>query len=231
MDRHFWDPVARRLASDAAVLTYDCRGHGTSGAGERVYSVKQFADDLADLLDHLGRRTPVLVAGASMGGCVSLAFSHRYSRRTAALGLVDTTAWYGAEAPRQWEERAQKAIEGGLESLVDFQVTRWFSDDFRVAHPEVVSASVAAFLRNDPQAYAASCRMLGAADLRPALAGIRVPSAVVVGEQDYATPVGMAEALHSNIKGSTLTVLENARHLTPLEKPDEVAAELEKLLK
>jgi 3-oxoadipate enol-lactonase len=41
----------------------------------------------------------------------------------------------------------------------------------------------------------------------------------------------MAEALHSNIKGSTLTVLKNARHLTPLEKPDEIAAELEKLLK
>jgi 3-oxoadipate enol-lactonase len=73
--------------------------------------------------------------------------------------------------------------------------------------------------------------MLGAADLRPALPAIRVATAVVVGEQDYATPVGMAEALHSNIKGSTLTVLENARHLTPLEKPDEIAAALGKLLK
>jgi 3-oxoadipate enol-lactonase len=73
--------------------------------------------------------------------------------------------------------------------------------------------------------------MLGAADLRPVLAAIRAPTAIVVGEQDYATPVGMAEALHSNIKDSTLTVLKNARHLTPLEKPDEIAAELEKLLK
>jgi len=40
----------------------------------------------------------------------------------------------------------------------------------------------------------------------------------------------MAEALHSNIEGSTLTVLKNARHLTPLEKPEEIAAELERLL-
>jgi 3-oxoadipate enol-lactonase len=133
-------------------------------------------------------------------------------------------------APRQWEDRAQKALEGGLASLVDFQLTRWFSDDFRAAHPEVASASVAAFLRNDPRAYAASCRMLGAADLRPVLPDIRVPAAVVVGEQDYATPVGMAEALHSNIEGSTLTVLKNARHLTPLEKPGEIAAELARLL-
>ena len=231
MDRHFWDPVAVRLASSAAVLTYDCRGHGASGAGEKAYSVEQFADDLADLLDHLACRGPVVVAGASMGGCVALAFSHKYEKHVAALGLIDTTAWYGPEAPRQWEERAQKALEGGLASLVEFQLTRWFSDEFRAARPEVVSASVAAFLRNDPRAYAASCRMLGAADLRGALPGIRVPTAVVVGEQDYATPLGMAGALHSNIEGSTLTVLKNARHLTPLEKPDEIAAELAKLLK
>lgn len=88
---------------------------------------------------------------------------------------------------------------------------------------------VAALLRNDPRAYAATCRMLGAADLRPALASIRVPAAVVVGDEDYATPVTMAEMLHRSIGGSTLTVLKNARHLTPLERPDEIAAELNRL--
>ena len=62
-------------------------------------------------------------------------------------------------------------------------------------------------------------------------AAVRVPTAAVVGEQDYATPVAMAESLHGNIKGSTLNVLQNARHLTPLEKPDEIAAVLERLLK
>jgi len=230
MDRHFWDPVASLLARRALVLTYDCRGHGASGLGERRYSVEQFADDLADLLAELEWER-ALVAGASMGGCVALALAHGHASRVASLGLIDTTAWYGPQAPAQWEERAQKALEGGLGALVDFQVTRWFTDAFRAARTQVVAASVGAFLRNDPQAYAASCRMLGAADLRPALAGIRVPTAVMVGEQDYATPVAMAEALHSNIKGSTLTVLQNARHLTPLEKPEEIAGELEKLLK
>jgi 3-oxoadipate enol-lactonase len=54
MDRRFWDPVARRLAADGTVLTYDCRGHGASGKGAGTYSVAQFADDLADLMDGLG---------------------------------------------------------------------------------------------------------------------------------------------------------------------------------
>jgi 3-oxoadipate enol-lactonase len=88
-----------------------------------------------------------------------------------AFGLVDTTAWYGPDAPRQWEERAQRALEQGLRSLVDFQVTRWFSERFRKDSPEAVQRAVATFLTNDVQAYAASCRMLGAADLRAVLRG------------------------------------------------------------
>jgi 3-oxoadipate enol-lactonase len=230
MDRHFWDPIATRLAAEGAVLAYDCRGHGASGAGGKSYSVAQFADDLADLMTEL-RRERALVAGASMGGCVALAFAERYPQRAAALALIDTTAWYGEDAPAQWEERARKALQGGLAGLVDFQVTRWFSDAFRAAQPQLVAAAVAVFLRNDPQSYAASCRMLGAADLRRALGAIRVPTAVLVGEEDYATPVGMAQVLHDGIEGSTLAVLKSARHLTPLEKPDEIASELRKLLK
>ena len=228
MDRAFWRPVAERL--DAAVLLYDCTGHGRSAKPAGPYSVEGFADDLAALLDHLGWPR-ALVAGASMGGCVALAFAARHAQRVAALGLVDTTAWYGPDAPRQWDERARKALDGGgQKALVDFQVTRWFSDAFRAAHPQVVQQCVATFLANDVEAYAASCRMLGAADLRRSLDALRVPTAVVVGEEDYATPVAMAEALHRDIRGSSLTVLKNARHLTPLEKPDEVACELAKLL-
>lgn len=229
MDRHFWHPAAERLGRDAAVLTYDCRGHGASGAGHGEYSVELFADDLSGLMAHVGWDR-ALVAGASMGGCVSLAFAQRHAGCVAALGLVDTTAWYGEDAPRQWDERARKALDGGLQSLVDFQVTRWFGDGFRADHPEAVRAAVGVFLRNDPRAYAATCRMLGAADLRPALASIRVPTAVIVGEEDYATPRAMAEVLHRNIEGSTLTVLKHARHLTPLERPGEIAAELAALL-
>jgi 3-oxoadipate enol-lactonase len=50
-----------------------------------------------------------------------------------------------------------------------------------------------------------------------------MPTAILVGEEDYATPVAMAEALHRSIQGSTLTVLPGARHLTPLEVPERIA--------
>jgi 3-oxoadipate enol-lactonase len=166
-----------------------------------------------------------------MGGCIALAFATAYPARTAALGLIDTTAWYGAEAPKQWAERGSRAATAGMAALVEFQTTRWFGDEFRARQPQIVQHSVDVFLRNDVQAYVETCTMLGAADLRGALPTMRMPTAIVVGDEDYATPVAMAEAMHHSIKGSTLTVLKGARHLTPLEAPDAIAGELIALLK
>ena len=229
MDREFWRPVAEQLSGRACVLIPDCRGHGASEKPAGPYMVERFADDLAELFDYLGWRD-ALVAGASMGGCVALGFAARHPARTAALGLVDTTAWYGADAPAQWAERANRALDAGLASLVEFQTTRWFSDAFRSEHRDVVADCVRRFIDNDPTAYAESCRMLGACDLREALPGIKAPAAVLVGEEDYATPLAMAQALRDGIPGASLEVLAGARHLTPLEDPAAVSAFLGRLM-
>jgi 3-oxoadipate enol-lactonase len=222
LDQSVWEPVAERLAADADVLTYDCRGHGRSARPPGPYSLPLFADDLADLLDAIGWDTAA-VAGASMGGSVAQAFATTYPERVQALGLVDTTAWYGPDAPERWAERAEQARARGLASLVDFQVTRWFSDQFRERHPEVVERTTRLFVANDIECYVATCHMLGAFDLRQAVARVRVPTAVIVGEQDYATPVDMARELHAAVVGSSLHVLPATRHLSPLEQPDTIA--------
>jgi 3-oxoadipate enol-lactonase len=229
MDRNFWRPTAERLAPDASTLIYDGRGHGASDKPPGPYSVDLFADDLADLLDHIGWQSAA-IGGASMGGCVALAFAAAYRARTSALALIDTTAWYGADAPKQWAERAEKAKRDGLDSLVEFQKTRWFGDRFRADNPDIVEHCVNTFLANDLPAYAESCRMLGTADMRAALPRLGMRTAIVVGEEDYATPLAMAQALRDGITGSSLSVLPGARHLTPLEVPDRIANELCRLM-
>jgi Predicted hydrolases or acyltransferases (alpha/beta hydrolase superfamily) len=229
MDHTFWLPVAERLASSASVLVYDCRGHGASDKPAGPYTTELFGRDLADLMDHVGW-TSAAVAGASMGGCISMAFAAAFPQRIKALGLIDTTAWYGPEAPTQWAQRADRALKEGLKGLIDFQVTRWFGDAFRAEHPEVVQHCVDVFLANELPAYAETCRMLGAHDMRAALASISCPTTIIVGEEDYATPIAMAETLHNAIANSRMIVVEKARHLTPLEVPDRIADELKRLL-
>jgi 3-oxoadipate enol-lactonase len=229
LDRSVWDGVVAAVKDEAEILTYDCRGHGRSPRTPGPYSASLFAGDLAELFDHVQWERAV-VAGCSMGGNVAQAFAAECPQRTLALGLIDTTAWYGEDAAAKFKERAEMARIKGLRSMIEFQLTRWFSDAFRAAHPEVLKRTIDIFVANDVDCYAASCELLGAAGTRAQLGSFKMPVAIVVGEEDYATPVAMARQLHDAIPQSTLTVIPGARHLTPIEFPDRIAAELRGLL-
>jgi 3-oxoadipate enol-lactonase len=230
LDERVWNGVVTKLKDDFDVLTYDCRGHGHSGRQASTYTTELFARDLAELLDTVGWQTAV-VAACSMGGNVAQAFAARHPAKTSALALIDTTAWYGEGAPERWQERADSASARGLASLVDFQVMRWLGDEFRAAHPELVRALVDVFLANDVRCYASACAMMGSADSRSYLSSLRMPVAVVVGEEDYATPVASARFLHDAIAGSTMSIIPSARHLTVVECPDRIADEIRALVR
>ena len=222
MVAEFWEATAIELGSAFDILAIDCRGHGASDKPQGPYSVELFANDLAAVLDHADWHTAT-VGGASMGGCVALTFAALYPDRTDGLALIDTTAWYGETAIADWEERGQKAVTGGMASMTDFQKTRWFSDDFRAGNDAIVEQAIRVFVANDPAAYLETCRMLGRCNQSTALGKITVPCEIIVGEEDYATPVAMAEVTHGAIPGSNLTVIPKARHFTPLEIPDVIA--------
>ena len=224
-----WSGVIAQLAAAAEVLAYDCRGHGDSERRPGPYSVELFADDLASVFDACGWSSAT-VAGCSMGGCVAQAFAAAYPQRVRGLALIDTTAWYGPAAPKDWKARGARPALEGFPAMIEFQLSRWFSDDFRRAHPEIADETKQVFLANTAECYQAACEMLGNADLRAALPGFRMPVSVIVGEEDYATPVAMAEYLHENIANSTLSVIAGARHTTPVECPREIAAFLADLL-
>ena len=229
LDRSIWNGVIAQLAGSTHLLTYDCRGHGQSSPIAMKYTAELFARDLAELLHHVGWPTAT-VGGCSMGGCVSQAFAAKYPERTQSACLIDTTAWYGPEAPKQWRERAATARAKGMGALIDFQVTRWFTDDFRARNARTIAQLTKVFLANDVSCYEATCAMLGNDDLRPLLHSIVAPTAIVVGEEDYATPVAMAEALHKAIPQSSLKVISKGRHITPVECPEQIAGAITSLL-
>jgi 3-oxoadipate enol-lactonase len=229
LDASIWDGVAAELSADAEILVYDCRGHGQSERRAGTYTMQLFAEDLAAILDHC-EWPSAFVAGCSMGGCVAQAFGAAFPERARGLGLIDTTAWYGPEAPADWRKRAETAAQKGFAAMLPFQATRWFGDAFRAAHADVVEAVSRVFLAGDLECYQSSCALLGNADLRSALGSLPMPVSVIVGEEDYATPVAMAEALHAAIPGSTLTVIRGGRHLTPIENSGEIAKLLRDLL-
>ncbi|MGB3387164.1 MAG: alpha/beta fold hydrolase [Pseudaminobacter sp.] len=229
MDHRFWHRVVPLIENEAEILLIDCRGHGRSDKPAGPYSGELFAEDIAAVMVAVSWESAV-VCGASMGGSISIAFAEAYPQMTSGLGLFDTTAFYGEDASKAWEERAMKARREGLAALAGFQKTRWFSDAFREANPDVVDEALGAFLANDMDAYVETCRMLGAFDKRLALGNFRMPCEIRVGEEDYATPVEMAKLLETSIPGSRMEVIGKARHLTPLEVPEIIADAIRSLI-
>lgn len=232
-----WDgvvePLAHQAPARAVILTYDCRGHGKSDIPGAPYNIETFGHDLEDLLEHVGwasAQTKIHVAGASMGGCVAQQLAITRPELVGTLGLIDTTAWFGATAPEAWEGRAKQAEEKGMASLADFQRARWFSDEYQAQQPGVVARTINALIAADVAGFAATCRMLGTVDLRPQLAALRVPTAVIIGEQDLATPLDMSRDLQTRISGATLEIIPRAKHLSFIECADAAAAALGMLI-
>ena len=228
LDRHVWDELAPLLADGRRVLALDLRGHGEAPT-DADFTIENMAADVAATIASLGF-DDVAVVGMSMGGCVAQAVAIHHGDLVGGLGLIDTTAWYGPDAKDAWEGRAQKAMTEGLRSLTGFQLNRWFGDEFREANPERGEELLEVFAANDLPSYASSCRALGAFDVRARLGDVAAPTVVIVGEDDPATSPEHARSLHEAIPGSTLHVLEGAKHLTAVERPDDVAELLRPIL-
>jgi 3-oxoadipate enol-lactonase len=228
LDATIWRDFVPLLGTDVAGLAPDLPGHGRTPTGNPE-SVESMADGVADLITSL-KWSDVTLIGMSLGGSVAQAVAIRHPALVGRLGLLDTTAWYGEGAPAAWAVRAEQAQQRGLSSLAGFQLERWFTDAFRVSSPALCAELLEIFQRNEVENYVKSCTALGAMDLRDGLATIAVPTAIVVGELDQATPPSHAEALAAAIPDSTLTVVPECKHLSTLERPGEVIAALRSIL-
>ena len=225
LDGTLWNAVIAHLPASFTVCAYDCRGHGLSGAGGFPYSLPGFTEDLHRVLDHLSWPAADLV-GCSLGGCIAMAFASRHPQRIGALTLIDTTAWYGPEAPQLWTQRAQTALNAGMGSLGARQIEQWLSEEFRNAQPQIVRDLLSRFERTQPASFAATCAVLGTMDLRPQIPLLSHPVHVIVGGEDRLTPPSAARWLAETIPGAELSILDGARHLTPLERAQQVALTL-----
>jgi 3-oxoadipate enol-lactonase len=227
LDHTLWRELAATLSNDFRLFLFDLPGHGAS-RNIAVESIEDMSDLVAEALrDALAG--PAVVVGLSLGGSVAQAVAARNPGLVRALVLADTTAWYGASAPRAWAERADRASAEGLASLADFQLTRWFTAEYRRTHPETCVQLLSTFRANDLDRYRDTCRAMGAMDLRSELGRISAPTTVLVGEQDEATPPAMARGLRDGIEGATLRVIPDCRHLSAVERPEVLTAVIRQL--
>jgi len=214
-----WDPQVRALASRYRVVRYDTRGHGGTDAPAGPYALEQLAEDARALLRALGiARTHFI--GLSMGGFIGQLLALTHPEMLQGLVLCDTTSRVPPEARPTWDERIRVAQTQGMEPHVEPTIGRWFTAPFREQRVDVVNPVRAIIRGTHPQGYIGCCHAIAALDLTDRLGGIRVPTLVIVGEDDPATPVAASRTIHERIQGSELVILKSASHLSNLEQAE-----------
>jgi 3-oxoadipate enol-lactonase len=224
--RRMWLHQVRHLRSDYAVIAYDQRGHGQSGAPETAqgYSAAHLTRDLVGLLDHLGIARCHLV-GFSLGGGPALVFASSMPDRVASLVLADVGA--GAESPfllpslaRRWISLAESR---GMSALADEMLRgeffRSYANRSRRArcHMRALIESTPlhglVFTLSEVLAKRKSLfRMTGV------LRSIQVPTLVLRGEGDNVCR-SATKLLLQTIPGARAAITPGAGHMAPLEAP------------
>ena len=215
-DLRMWEAQAARFSRDFRVIRYDTRGHGHSDVPPGPYTIERLGLDVLALLDQLSIERAHL-CGLSLGGVTALWLAvHQVERLRSAI-LANTAARLGTV--EGWSARIEAVQSGGMPAVREMVLGRFFSPAFRQTQREVVQSIGDMLVAIDPVGYIGACSALRDTDLTAAVCAIRMPSLIIGGALDEATPPVQSEELHTAIPGSQLIVLDKAAHLSNLEQP------------
>lgn len=180
-----WEPQMPALSSRFRVIRYDSRGHGQSEVTPGPYTIEQLARDALGLLDRLSVARAHF-CGLSMGGMVGMWIGIHSPARLDRLVLANTAAKIGTTD--MWNARIEAVRKGGMASITSAVLARWFTSPLLEAPTPAVAQMRATFERTPANGYAACCAAVRDMDQRHALGRIHVPTLVIAGTNDMATP-------------------------------------------
>ncbi len=195
-------------------------GGGIARADEPVLTMDRLAEDVAALV-HEQAAGPAVVCGLSMGGYVAFSLWRRHPELVRALVLADTRAETDSDEARENRRRtAQLTRDDGAAAAAASMLTSLLAPGTLSNAADAVGHTEAMILNTTPATLiAALAGMASRHDSTRDLAGITVPTLVLVGEHDSITPPDVARSMAEAIPGAELAILPDAGHLACLENP------------
>jgi 3-oxoadipate enol-lactonase len=214
-----WNPQLDVLQSQFNVLRYDMRGHGESEATEGAYTLELLAADVIGLLDAL-KIDVVHFVGLSIGGMIGQCLALNYAHRLQSLALCDTASKIPDEAQPLFRERMDRARTGGMEAMVQETLERWFTQPYLEQNPPEIELIGHQIATTSLAGYLGCSEAILALNYVDRLTEIKLPTHIIVGEDDPATTVELSKTIHEHIPHAKLEILPSAAHLSNIEQAE-----------
>ena len=214
-----WDAQVKALDPEFKVVRYDTRGHGLSDAPAGKYSLGMLEQDAIALLDALDLES-VHWVGISLGGMIGQHIAINHPGRLKSLSLCDTGPVMPPEAQPVWQERIDQARQGGMEARVQLTFEDWFTPGFLEKNPSVREEIRQQFISTPVDGYEGCIWALRGMNCIDRLPEINIPTLIMVGREDYGTPVEVSRIMHDLIPESKMAVIPDAAHLSNIAQPD-----------
>ncbi|WP_431066056.1 pimeloyl-ACP methyl ester esterase BioH [Methylotuvimicrobium sp.] len=230
MHSGIWRDFAEQLAQTRRVVCVDLPGHGLS-AEMPEFTLESVCEQLSRIVD-----SKACWIGWSLGGSVALAMAKFFPDAVSSVVLLASNPCFVENA--DWPGMPENQLDLFAENLcVDCESTllRFLSLQIN-GLPEFkkLSKKLSAALRESRMPTAKTLQdglaVLKQADLRPALAELRLPVAAMLGEKDTLVPVRIGEAMQAINPDLHLSVIKNAGHVPFLSHRPELIESLNEFL-
>lgn len=217
-DRHAFDPVLPVLSAHFRITLFNLPGfHGSSPV---MPLMEAYVARLEDGFEEFGIANDAILLGNGFGGTVALAFALAHPDRISKLVVSDAAAGFPDQGKQAFVVMAEKVSGEGMGAIADIAAKRVYSTPYLDSHPGAVAERRDVLMQIDPEAFRAACAILVKADLEPVLHKMKVPTLVVCGELDQATPPPLNRLIADKVPGARYVELPGCGHCPPLEQPD-----------
>ena len=219
-DLSMWDGQVPVLEQRFRVLRYDLRGHGGTPPSGSEYSIDMLVRDLRSLLDELGIEKTSVV-GLGLGGAIAQAFAIQHPERVDRLMPCCCRARMVPDFAKLWYGLRETVQKNGLETIVEPTVQRWFSEDFKAAHPEVLEKVRRMIRGTTLQGYMGVTEAFLHLDVEQDLGKISAPALYVSGAEDkLGGPPELMQGLAAKVKRARHVSVPNAAHIANIQNPE-----------
>jgi len=221
LDHQMWNDQTDYF-NEYSTLTYDLLGHGKTPCNKEKLSLKDFSDQLLEILDYL-KIEKIHLIGFSLGSLIALDFSSHFQKKVEKLILIGTTY------KRSNVERSlvlDRYNQAKLNKPISKQaLKRWFSDKYLEDNPQTFDLFTKILnkkpkdQKNFLKAYELFANHY---DDFEAIKKIDIKTLVMTGSDDAGSTPAMSKELAKDLVNSTYIEIQNGKHLCSIECADDV---------